>query len=118
VTGAGLLYHTRHPSLIQPKWETKRSRDRIEAFFDAFFHASVPDFAAWLDAQSCRWLVLDQPWMSGARYFAGVAGNELRGVAAAAFLSPQHYRHVPGFELVYESPPRFGRRAFRAYRRT
>jgi hypothetical protein len=118
VTSSGLLYHTRHPSLIQPKYETVRSRERIEAFFDSFYHNSVAGFRAWLVSNRCRWFVLDRHWVWGNRWIAGLPWDQ-KGLpfsqAAAWFLSDR-YRDVPGFELVYTSPARYRLDTFRVYR--
>lgn len=121
VTGACLLYHTRRPSLLQPKYETVRSRRRIEDFFTIFYHRKPADLRAWMVANDCRWFALNHWWMWQNRYIGGLPMSATRpadGSTAAWFLSrnPKIYARVPGFELAYESPEGFGLSNFRVYR--
>ena len=121
VTGANLLYHTRRPSLLQPKYETVRSRRRIEAFFEVFYHGKPADLRRWMEEHDCRWFAVNIWWMWHNRYIGGLpmaATRPADGSPAAWFMSrqPKIYSQVPGFELRYESPERFKLANFRVYR--
>jgi hypothetical protein len=121
VTSAGLLFHTRHPSLLQPKYETVRSRRRIEAFFASFYRGTPADFRAWMEAHGSRWFVLDRQRMWDDRYVAGIPmqTRDVPGHTAAAWFlagDEQKLKRAHGFELVYRSPQRYGLDSFRVYR--
>jgi hypothetical protein len=128
LNSAAILLHTGHPVLQQPKYETRESRERIEAFFTAFFQSPPEDLLAYLRANDCDYLLIDRPWLGGNLYIGGVppAGLHPRpyfaplpGTAAAYFLdsNPAVFANVPGFELLYRSPQHLGTDSFRLYRR-
>jgi hypothetical protein len=90
----------------QPKYETRRSRERIQAFFDAFYRAAPADFhrhvATDLDA---RYFALDLPLIWESRQLGGVRRDVKappEGTAAWHFLHPDPRLHanVPGFRLL------------------
>lgn len=121
VTGSNLLYHTRRPSLLQPKYETVRSRQRIEEFFEIFYHGEPDDLRRWMEAHDCQWFALNIWWMWHNRYIGGLPMSATRpadGTPAAWFMSRQAkiFTRVPGFELRYQSPDRFRLANFRVYR--
>lgn len=110
LTSAGLLAHTGHPGLLQPKYETARSRRRIEEFFHELYHGTPASLKAWMAAYDCRFLVLDRPWVRGNRNLAGLPLTETRppaGSPASYMLAfdPELFSRVPGFQLIYGTPP-------------
>jgi hypothetical protein len=111
VNSTAVLAHTGRPIVLQPKYEDRASRLRAERFFEAFYHGS-PDALARLvrDGFEARYLLVDRFTLGyQARYLAGLAaGAPLPpGSAAEAFLSQDArvLEGVPGFELLYRSPP-------------
>ncbi len=100
-----ILAHTGHPVALQPKYETRASRERIRRFLYAFYHGTPWDLHKLMQEWDCRYLLVDVRVMSGLRYVAGINLWEpppMRS-AAAAFLSAakSSYAHVPGFIMVY-----------------
>ena len=95
--------------MLQPKYETQRSRDRIEAFLGTLFHQPLDAFARLLRERfAARYLLIDMNLVWGARYQAGLpisAWHPIEGTAAFELLNPNPrvYRHVPGFKLLYKS---------------
>ena len=109
VNGTGILVHSGNPIVLQPKYETQRSRDRIEAFLGTLFHQPLDAFARLLRERfAARYLLIDMNLVWGARYQAGLpfsAWHPIEGTAAFELLNPNPrvYRHVPGFKLLYKS---------------
>ena len=109
VNSTGILVHSGNPIVLQPKYETQRSRDRIEAFLGTLFHQPLDAFARLMRERfDARYLLIDMNLVWGARYQAGLpssAWHPLEGTAAFELLNPNPrvYRHVPGFKLVYKS---------------
>jgi len=109
VNGTGILVHSGNPIVLQPKYETQRSRDRIEAFLGTLFHQPLDAFARLLRERfDARYLLLDLNLVWGARYQAGLplsAWHPTEGTAAFELLNPNPrvYEHVPGFKLLYKS---------------
>jgi hypothetical protein len=121
LTSAAILSHSRHPILVQPKYEARRSRERIEAFYTAFFHGSPADLRAWLLGMGARTLVIDRHFLRGEAYIAGVPPAQLdarTATAAFAFLhaDPRVFAAIPGFRLLYRSPPELRYDSYRIYR--
>jgi len=111
MTSAGLLLHTGHPVLLQPKYETTRSRRRIEAFFEHFYRGTPESLRDWMDEHGCRTLVVDRPWMRGNRNLAGIPMNTVEppaGSPARWILSfvPDQFTRLPGFDFLYGSAPK------------
>jgi hypothetical protein len=67
-----VLAHTRHPIVLQPKYEIAHSRERIEEFLDAFFHGTRADLEALLRRWDCRYLLVDRETLWGLRYIGGL----------------------------------------------
>ncbi|UCF34240.1 MAG: hypothetical protein JSV78_02840, partial [Phycisphaerales bacterium] len=115
------LAHTRHPMVLQPKYETSRSRRRIEEYFVTFVGGTPKQFRELLKGYGCRYVLIDRELMwAGARYIAGVPREQLRpaaGTAAAAFCTRETdvLASVPGFRLIYRSPPELGSDLYRLY---
>ena len=110
MNSTALLAHTGHPIVLQPKYETDRSRRRAEAFLLTFFHGSPAELHALVTGRfACRYLLVDRYTLGElSRATAGLAPNAPLppGSAAEVFLSEREdvLRGVPGFELVYRSP--------------
>ncbi len=132
MVGPTVLATTGRPSILQPKWETAASRERVRRFWLGFHAADPASFRRMLtDEYDCRWLLVDRQAMFlsyEARYLAGYAMTEQEphpGTAAWATCATddERLRSLPGYELVWRSPPHLrdpatGRRSdfFRLYR--
>ena len=109
VNGTGVLVHSGNPIVLQPKYETQRSRDRIEAFLGTLYHQPLDAFARLLRERfAARYLLLDMNLVWGARYQAGLplsAWHPDEGTAAFQLLNPNPsvFERVPGFKLLYRS---------------
>ena len=108
VDSTALLAHTRRPIVLQPKYETDRSRRAIEAFLTTFFHGSTSELAELMRTRfRCRYLLVDRYALwELARTTAGLRADEVEprpGTAAAEFLARDEaaLAAIPGFELVY-----------------
>lgn len=121
-TSAAILAHTRHPITQQPKYETVRSRERIESFCRALYQGQPADLAAWMLAHDCRWLVLNRPFTGGnATDLGGILPSEFalyRDTAVVALMSdqPETFRNVPGFEFMHASPAELRFQSYRVWR--
>jgi len=121
-TSAAVLAFTGRPILNQPKYETRRSRERIRAFCTALYDGSPDELAAYLRQNRCRWLLVNRAFLGGnATDLGGILPAELphlRGRAILGLMSevPAEYRRVGALELVYEPPREVGGRAYRLYR--
>lgn len=120
VTSTALLAGTRHPIVLQPKYESRESRARIEAFLDRFFRGTPDDLAKWLADHDCRWFVCDVKTLGiGSLYLAGLRddGSEApaAGSAAAAFLAPEPAATIGPFELRWRSSVNARAELFRVY---
>ncbi len=110
VSSTAVLAHTRNPVLLQPKYETRRSRDRIELFVTALYRDTPREFAQLLrDEFDCRVLLVDAVRLWALRYAAGLPLSvRAPPVESAAYAllnpSPSVYREVPGFRLLYAGP--------------
>lgn len=115
ILSTALLVHARHAAVLQPKWETRESRRRIEEFLMTFHHQSPAELRQLLVGRyRCRYVVFDRRTLGGLfRYSAGFPrlpedprSYPEPGSAAAVFLSDRSavLRSVPGFQLLYRSP--------------
>lgn len=107
-SSSAILAHTRHAVVLQPKYETSRSRERIERFVSGlyttppaqFHHLLRHDFRA-------DYLLVDAGVLWGQRYQGGLrrdAEAPVPGTAAAAFVTAEPPRQpIPGFRLLYKS---------------
>jgi hypothetical protein len=112
MNSTAILAHTRHPIVLQPKYEFRRSRERAEKFLRAFFEGTPQSLRRLvLDEFHCRYLLIDRFTLGYlSRYTAGIprTTSELApGSAAAVFLGQEQnvLEHVPGYRLLYRSPP-------------
>jgi Q-cell neuroblast polarisation len=111
MNSTAILAHTRHPIVLQPKYEFRRSRERAERFLRAFFEGTPEDLRRLVvDEFQCRHLLIDRFTLGIlSRYAAGIprAQTELApGSAATVFLSQEAsvLESVPGYRLLYRSP--------------
>lgn len=110
VNGTALLLQTRHPILLQPKWEVRRSRERIERFLSTFFLESAQELhRVLLEEFHCRYLLVDRAQLVlGCRYAAGLgAGREAAPDSAALLLGSSDagvLGSLRGYRLLYRSP--------------
>jgi hypothetical protein len=123
VNSTALLAHTRHPIVLQPKYETDRSRRQAEAFLTTFFQRSTADLAELLRTRfRCRYLLVDRYVLwELSRATAGLRADEREprpGTAAEEFLSESDevLAGIPGFELLYRSPPGIPGADYRVFR--
>jgi hypothetical protein len=111
VNGPAVLAHTGRTIVQQPKWETRRSRERIEEFLTAWFFGDLESFHRLLrERYGAEYLLVDRATLTmGMRYAAGLPpGVPLRPDSPAARLGSFEGRPNPpeiGFEQVYESSP-------------
>ncbi len=111
VNGPAVLAHTGRAIVQQPKWETRRSRERIEEFLKAWFEGDLVSFHRLLrEGYGAEYLLVDRATLTmGMRYAAGIpAGVPLRPDSPAALLGSFDGRPTPpvtGFETLYESSP-------------
>ena len=125
VNSTALLAHTRNPIVLQPKYETDRSRREIEAFLTTFFQGTSAELAELLRANfRCHYLLVDRfvLWELS-RATAGLRADERAprpGTAAAAFLAPadEDLRAIPGFELLYRGERDVAGADYRLFRLT
>lgn len=121
-TSAAILAHTRHPILNQPKYETRRSRDKIGELCRAYYESTPAELARFLAERGCRWLVVNRPFLGGnATDLGGILPRDLpqmRHTACWLTMSddPREYAAIPGLKLVYESPAALRMRSYRVYR--
>ncbi len=110
VNSTAILAHTGRPIVLQPKYETEKSRRRAEAFLTAFFHGTPDELRALVRERfGSEYLLVDRlvlgrlsPWTAGLP-----AGRDpAPGTPAALLVSrdAEVLTSVPGFELVYRSP--------------
>ena len=108
-TGTAVLAHGRNPMLVQPKYETKSSRRRIEEFSDAFVHGSLADYRALLIQNDCRYVLANRDFWVRNLYAAGIqVDTNWRPDPRTPFANFNHpdariYENVPGFRLVFRS---------------
>lgn len=112
VTSTAILAHTRHPAILQPKYETARSRRRIEEFLTTFNHGTTAEFRELIERYKCRYLVIDPYYVWGRfQYVVGIPpaqqGRPLPRTAAQRFCSPHPsvFGNIQGFRLLYRSAP-------------
>ena len=105
--------------MLQPKYETTRSRDRIERFTVALYHTSPDEFREILRREfDARYLLVDAVRLFQNRYEAGIPfdAEELPRESAAFLLLDNDksiYGTIPGYRLLYQSNQRAPR--FRLY---
>jgi len=111
MTSTAILAQTGHPILFQPKWETRRTRERILEMFDVFYHRTPADLRRLLlEKYGCRYLAVDRSFFGmqhASWYAAGLPpGKPAHGTCAEVLLSRDAgvLATVPGYRLLYRSP--------------
>ncbi len=121
-TSAAVLAFARRPVLNQPKYETRRSRERIADFCSAIYAGSPAALVQYLRENRARWLLVNRAFLGGnATDLGGILPTDLpqlRDRALLALMSedPREYRRVGALRLVYEAPRELNGRAYRVYR--
>lgn len=122
VTGPAVLAHAGNPIVMQPKYETKESRERIREFLEVFFHGSARSLTEWMSRYRCRYLLLDRSILwNELRYVAGVpASARAPDVGTPAYMlmfdaDPASAARSAGMTLVYRSPASLGTDSMRVY---
>jgi hypothetical protein len=109
VTSSAVLAHTRHPVVLQPKYEMARSRARIARFTLGLYHETPEAFHELLRRDfDARYLLVDKTFLWDIRYEAGLrAAARTPPPDSAAFRllhnDPVVYGSVPGYRLLYRS---------------
>lgn len=123
VNSPALLAHTHNPIVLQPKYETDRSRRQAETFLTAFFHGTTEDMAGLMRTRFfCRYLLVDRHVLWDlSRTTAGLLASERAprpGTAAELFLASERsvLASIPGFELLYASAPGTAAADYRLFR--
>jgi hypothetical protein len=111
MTSTAILAQTGHPILFQPKWETRRTRERILEMFDAFYHRTPEELRRLLlEKYRCRYVAVDRSFFGiqhASWYAAGLpSGKPERGSCAQILLSRDAgvLATIPGYRLLYRSP--------------
>lgn len=114
MTSTAILAHTGRPIVLQPKWETSASRERVRAFWAAFYGGAPEELRRLLREEwRCEYLALDRHtlwWLEDSRYLAGLDPRQRDprpGTAAAALLAGADaggFAPVPGYELLWSGP--------------
>ena len=122
VASTSILAHSRHAIALQPKYETRTTRERIGAFYRTFAHGTPGELRELADELECEYVLIDTEmlWRAG-RYVLGIPVSQTvpaKGTCAYFFANqnPAALTGVPGFELVYRSPAATGMDLFRLYR--
>ena len=123
MNSTAVLAHTRHPILLQPKYETAEARRRCEEFLEVLYGDSWDALHDYLERYDCPFLLIDRmtAW-HGFAYVGGRTGGE--GPPPANSLMATFYstdarvlETVPGLQLVHRSPRHLRTDLFRLYRR-
>ncbi len=121
VNSTAILAHTRHPAILQPKYETQRSRRRAEEFHITFCQGTPDEFRELVKRYRCRYVLIDRQTMWWATKYIGGIPNKQElpspGTAAAAFFSTDAnaLASVPGYRLLYRSPRELRFDSYRLY---
>lgn len=118
MNSTAILAHSGNPIVLQPKYETERSRRRAERFFEAFFAGSPEELAALVRGPFQSELLLVDRFTLGSLspWVAGYPQGPLPGSAGAFLLSQEAetLEGIAGYELLYRS--RLASDFFRLYR--
>jgi hypothetical protein len=113
VTSAAILAQTGRPIIMQPKWETERSRERVRIFWEEFYGGTPYGLKRLItERYQCRWLLVDRYSLyfnQPSRYMGGIRSDSKyipRNSPASRLLSvdEEKFRSIPGYELVWRSP--------------
>ena len=120
INSTAVLAHTRHPIVLQPKYETREARRRAEEFGNTVIWGDLDDLRKYLARYRSRFLLIDRHLVWHAfSYPAGVPiGSEpLESSAIRSFLSDdlEVLENLPGYCLLYRSEPASEYSNFRLY---
>ena len=118
MNSTAILVHSGNPIVLQPKYETERSRRRAERFLEAFFAGSPEQLSALVRGPFQSELLLVDRYTLGSLspWVAGYPGGPAAGSVGAQLLSrdAETLAGLPGYELIYRS--RLASDFFRLYR--
>jgi hypothetical protein len=112
VNSSMLLATTFHPSIVQPKYETLRSRERIEELYTALFRGTPEELRALLAKYRCRYLLVDLMTLRSTMSYAGGIRDYPAPVdertAFGRFWNDDPAKQPPpaGYKLIYRSTNR------------
>lgn len=114
INSTALLAHTGRSILVQPKYESKAARERLEEYRMAATRGTPEELAEFLRRHRCRYLLYDWFQLFSTRYQAGLRYDvkELDGASALAiaYTAPEQ---LDGFRLLWRSGgPRDGMRLY------
>lgn len=114
INSTALLAHTGRSILVQPKYESKAARERLEEYRMAATRGTPEELAEFLRRHRCRFLLYDWFQLFSTRYQAGLRYDvkELDGASALAiaYTAPEQ---LDGFRLLWRSGgPRDGMRLY------
>jgi hypothetical protein len=110
MNGPAILAHCGNGIVLQPKYETDRSRRQAERFLEEFFHGSPAEFLSLIRGEfKTRYVLIDRYTLGFlSRWAAGLRDDAdlVPGTAAELFLSQDTERleSIAGTTLVYRSP--------------
>ena len=86
MNSTAILAHTRRAIVLQPKYESRRSRERAELFLETFFDGTPEDLRRVMrDEFRCRYVVFDRFTLGIlSRYTAGVPPSQVGFTAGTA----------------------------------
>jgi len=121
LTSTALLANTGHPEVQQPKYETTRSRRRIEELMTTFIRGTPEQLRELLTRWKCRYLVVHRGFWLGHPYTVGISRNSggvprTAAVFALCHNNPLALSSAPQFELLYPSRDRFASNQYRVFR--
>jgi hypothetical protein len=112
INATAILAQTNRSVILSPKWESASSRARVVELTLAFYRDTPEELhALLLTKYRCDWFLVDRFTLGYvSRYAAGLGAHDpgpRPGTAAAVFLGLDQaaLSSVPGYELVYRSPP-------------
>jgi hypothetical protein len=107
MNSTAILAHSGNPIVLQPKYETERSRQRARLFMQAFFRGSPASMAGLVGQRWQSKLLLVDRYTLGALspWVAGSPAGPDPGSVGALLLSqdPGVLSAIPGYELIYRS---------------
>lgn len=122
VTGTAILAHAGNPILVQPKYETTRSRRKIEQLMTTFVSGRLRDLRQFLDENECRYIVTNYDFWRGHAYAAGerIGPGSPPGPRTPFYNlcagDPRVPRSLPGYALLFESRAEAGNGILRVFR--
>jgi hypothetical protein len=105
VNSPAILAHTGRPILVQPKYESREARVRLEQYRTAATRGTPAELADYLRANDARFLLYDWRFLWDSRYQVGIPYS-VNGMRTGSALSQtvQDPQHLPGFRLLWQTP--------------